>query len=100
MSASNLSAVTKAASASAISGRTRMVSIYYTSTSTASSFVLRNGSTDAGTALVTINTPAAAGAYDIILPDMGILFNQGIYIDFANSEVTSVTLFFDGGAAS
>jgi hypothetical protein len=49
---------------------------------------------------VTINTPAAAGAYDIILPDMGVVFDSGVFIDFNNAEVTSVTLFFYGGAAA
>jgi hypothetical protein len=49
--------------------------------------------------LVTINTPAAAGATDLILPDMGILFDSGVFIDVSSAEVTSVTLFFYGGAA-
>ena len=49
---------------------------------------------------MTINTPAAAGAYDIILPDMGILFDSGVYIDLADAQVLSVTLLFYGGAAA
>ena len=99
MSASNLSAVTKTSDDDAIAGRTRVVGIYYTCNATASSFVLKNGSTSAGTALVTINTPASAGAYDIIVPDMGFLFDQGVFIDFADANVLSVTLIFYGGAA-
>ena len=43
---------------------------------------------------------AAAGAYDIILPDMGVVFDSGVFIDFNNADVTSVTLFFYGGAAA
>jgi hypothetical protein len=100
MSNSNISAVTKTSDDDAISGRTRVAGIYYTCTDTASSFSLKNGSTSAGTALVTINTPGAAGAYDIILPDMGIVFDSGVFVDFNNAEVTSVTLFFYGGAAA
>ena len=100
MSSSNLSSVTKTADGAAISGRTRVIGIYYTNTGTGSSFTLRNGSTVAGTALVTINTPAAAGAGDIIIPDMGILFDEGVFIDVADVNVTSVTLFFYGGAAA
>ena len=100
MSSSNLSSVTKTADAAAISGRTRVVGIYYTCTDTGSSFSLRNGSTDAATALVTINTPAAAGSGDIIIPDMGVLFDSGVFIDVADANVTSVTLFFQGGAAA
>lgn len=100
MSNSNIQAVTKTADAHAIAGRTRVAGIYYTCSSTASSFALKNGSTSGGTALVTINTPAAAGAYDIILPDMGILFDSGVYIDLADAQVLSVTLLFYGGAAA
>lgn len=100
MSFSNLSSVTKTADAAAISGRTRVVGIYFTNTATASSFSLKNGSTSSGTALVTINTPAAAGSSDIIVPDMGILFTDGVFIDVADVNVTSVTLFFEGGAAA
>ena len=99
MSYSNLSAVTKDESDHAISGRTRVAAIYYTCSDTASSFTLKNGSTSGATALVTINTPAAAGAVDLIFPDMGVLFDQGVYIDVATADVESVTLFFYGGAA-
>jgi hypothetical protein len=99
MSNSNIQAVTKTADAHAIAGRTRIAGIYYTCTATAASFALKNGSTSSGTTLVTITTPAAAGAYDIILPDMGILFDTGVYIDVSSAEVTSVTLLFYGGAA-
>jgi len=97
--ASDISAVTKTTSDDAIGGRTRVQGIYYTCSNTASSFSLKNGTTSGGTALVTINTPAAAGGYDIIFPDDGILFTDGVYIDLASANVTSVTLLFVGGAA-
>jgi hypothetical protein len=100
MSSSNLSAVTKTADGAAISGRTRVAGIYYTCTDTGSSFSLKNGGTSGATALVTINTPASAGGTDIILPDMGVLFDNGVFIDVADANVTSVTLFFYGGAAA
>ena len=99
MSSSNIQAVTKTADGHAIAGRTRVVGIYFTNTTTGSSFSLKNGSTSSGTALITINTPAAAGASDIIIPDMGILFDTGVFIDVADANVTSVTLLFQGGAA-
>ena len=97
--ASDISAVTKTASDDAIGGRTRVQGIYYTCTNTASSFTLKNGTSSAGPVLVTINTPAAAGAVDLIFPDDGILFTDGVYIDFASVEVKSVMLLFVGGAA-
>jgi hypothetical protein len=99
MSASNIQAVTKTADAYAIAGRTRVIGVYFTNTATASSFALKNGSTSSGTALITINTPAAAGSSDLIIPDMGILFDEGVFIDVNDAQVTSVTLLFYGGAA-
>ena len=98
MSSSNIQAVTKTADAHAIAGRTRVVGMYFTNTGNAASFSLKNGSTSSGPALVTINTPAAAGASDIIIPDMGILFDEGVFIDVSGVDVTSVTLLFQGGA--
>ena len=99
MSSSNIQAVTKTADGHAIAGRTRVAGIYFTNTATAASFTLKNGSTTEGTVLLTITTPAAAGATDLILPDMGILFDSGVFIDVSGVEITSVTLFFYGGAA-
>lgn len=100
MSFSNLSAATKTADAQMVSGRTRIAGIYFTCTDSAASFSLKNGTSGSATALVTINTPAAAGAYDIVLPDMGVLFDSGVYLDVSGVDVTSVTVFFYGGAAA
>jgi len=97
--ASNLQTVTKAGAttAPAISGRTRINGIYYTCGATASVIHLHNGATGAGTAQTSIYTPASAGAYDIIIPDMGLLFKDGVYLEFS-ANVLSVTLIFEGGA--
>lgn len=100
MSFSNIQSVTKTEDASAVVGRSRVVGVYFTCTNTAASFVLKDGTTSAGTGKMTVTTPAAAGAYDIIIPDMGILFESGVYIDVSSAEVTSVTLLFEGGAAA
>lgn len=100
MSFSNLSAATKTADAQMVTGRTRIAGIYFTCTDSAASFSLKNGTSGSATALVTINTPAAAGAYDIVLPDMGVLFDGGVYLDVSGAAVTSVTVFFYGGAAA
>jgi hypothetical protein len=98
--ASDIKAVTKTANAAAISGRTRIQGIYYTCTGTGSSFDLRNGAADTATSLINIVTPAAAGAYDIMFPDNGVLFDSGVYFDKNDANVTSVTLLFCGGAAA
>ena len=100
MSSSNIQSVTKTADASAVTGRTRLLGVYFTNTDTGSSFTLKDGTTSSGTAKLTINTPAAAGAQDLMIPDMGILFEDGIYIDVNDVQVTSVTLLFEGGAAA
>jgi len=100
MSFSNIQVVTKTADASAITGRTRVVGVYFTCTNTAASFALKDGTTSSGTTRATITTPAAAGGYDLMSPDMGVLFETGVFIDVSSAEVTSVTLFFEGGAAA
>lgn len=97
---SDVKAVTKTADASAVVGRTRLQGMYFTNTATGSSFTLKNGTTTSGTGLLTIYTPASAGGADIILPNDGILFDDGIFIDVADANVTSVTLFFVGGNAA
>jgi hypothetical protein len=74
-----------------------VVGIYYTCNNTASVIHLHDNTTGAGTAQTTIYTPAAAGAYDIIVPDMGILFTQAVFLEFS-ANVLSVTLLFEGGA--
>ncbi len=98
MSASNIKSVQKTSSAAAVSGRTRLLGVYFTNTATASSIVLKDGGSS-GTARLSLLTPATAGSQDLIIPDMGILFEDGIYITFGSAEVTSVTLLFEGGAA-
>lgn len=101
MSFSNLKTVTKTADASAIVGRTRLRGFYFTCTGTAASFSLKDGTTSAGTVITTLYTPAAAGSYNMTFQDdMGILFETGVFIDVSSAEVTSVTLFFEGGVAA
>jgi len=97
MSASNIKSVQKTASAAAVAGRTRLLGVYFTNTATASSVVLKDGGSS-GTARLSLLTPASAGSQDLMIPDMGILFENGIYITFGSAEVTSVTLLFEGGA--
>jgi hypothetical protein len=98
MSFSNIKSVQKTSSDDAVSGRTRLLGVYFTNTATASSIVLKDGGSS-GTARLSLVTPASAGSQDLMIPDMGILFEDGIYITFGSAEVTSVTLLFEGGAA-
>jgi hypothetical protein len=97
--ASDLSAKTVTASGDAVNGRTRVQGVYFTTTVTGSSFTLKTGGSS-GTVLLSLTTPAAAGAHDLIIPDDGILFKDGVYVDLADANVTSVTVLFVGGAAA
>ena len=99
MSASNIKSVQKLVSSAAVSGRARLLGVYFTNTATASSVVLKDGGAG-GTTRLSLLTPASAGSQDLMIPDMGLLFENGIYIAFGSAEVTSVTLLFEGGAAA
>lgn len=97
---SDVKAVTKTADASAIVGRTRVQGLYFSNAGTESSFTLKNGTTSGGAVVLTINTPAATRNTAVSVPNDGLLFEDGCFIDFADANVTSVTLFFVGGAAA
>jgi hypothetical protein len=95
--ASDVKAKTVIASGDAVNGRTRVQGVYFTNSATASSFTLKTGGS-AGTTILDIRTPAAAGAYDLIIPDDGILATDGVYVTLADAEVKSVTVLYVGGA--
>lgn len=94
--ASDLQSVTRTGDAQMINGRTRVQAIYYVSTDTAGYIRLYDGTDSSTDPEITLATPASAGAVDLILPEAGVLFKEGIYMDLSN--VISVTLFFYGGA--
>lgn len=98
MSSSNIKSVTKTADASAVVGRSRLLGVYFTNGTVASSFSLKDGTTTGGAAKLVINTPAAAGSQNVRISDTGILFETGIFVDVADAQVLSVTLLFEGGA--
>lgn len=94
--ASDLQSVTRTGDAQMINGRTRVQAIYYVSTNTAGTIRLYDGTDNTPDPEVLLATPASVGSVDLILPDAGLLFKEGVYMDLSN--VTSVTLFFYGGA--
>jgi hypothetical protein len=62
-----------------------------TCTTTAGSVVLKdNGSS--GLAKITINTPALAEIFNILVPAEGVLFETDVYVDL--TDVSSVTVFY------
>jgi len=94
--ASDLQSVTRAGDAQMINGRTRVQAIYFVSTGSAGYIRLYDGTDSSTDPVTTVVSPASVGATDLILPDAGLLFKQGVYMDLSN--VTSVTLYFYGGA--
>jgi hypothetical protein len=75
-------------------GATRVRGMHGVSSSTAGALILRNTS-QSGTKLLEIDTPAAAGQVDPYIPDEGIRFKNGAYIDIS-AGYDSATIFFDG----
>ena len=55
------------------------------------SVVLKDGGSG-GATLVTINTPAVAEIFNILIPAEGVLFESSVYVDVTN--VASVTVFY------
>jgi hypothetical protein len=99
MSFSNIQSVQKTTTATAINGRTRLIGLYFTHTATPATLTLRSGGSG-GTVKLTMTTPASAGSQDLIIPDMGILFEDGVHATFSSAEITSATFLFEGGAAA
>ena len=75
-------------------GGTRVRGLHGVSSSTAGALIIRNGS-QSGTKLLEIDTPAAAGQVDPYIPDEGVRFKDGAYIDIG-AGYDSVSIFFDG----
>jgi hypothetical protein len=97
--ASDISSVSKTATSQAVNGRSRLAGMYFTHSATPATITLKSGGSG-GTTLMTMTSPAAAGSQDMIIPDNGILFPDGIHITLSSAEITSVTLLFVGGAAA
>jgi hypothetical protein len=75
-------------------GATRIRGMHGVSSSTAGALVIRDGS-QTGSKLLELDTPAAAGQVDPYIPDEGIRFQNGAYIDIS-AGYDSATIFFDG----
>jgi len=73
-------------------GRVRIKGLHIECGASAGSVVLKDGS--GGSTVLTINTPTAAngGAYDVVVPDQGILVKTGLYGTITNTA--SVVVFY------
>ena len=75
-------------------GRTSIRGLHGVSSSTAGSMVFRTTSTS-GSILLELDTPNQDDFIDPYIPDDGVLFDSGAYLNVGDG-VTSVTVFFDG----
>ena len=74
-------------------GRARLKGVFLTSTATAGSVDFLTTST-AGTSLFKISSVASATATrDVVIPDEGVLFKEGIYIQYTVSTFLTLTMF-------
>ena len=77
-------------------GRTRVRQLQVSSGGTAGNVEVRNASTS-GTANITLRTTATAEDNSTInIPQDGVLFKDGAYITFAETECHAATVYFDG----
>ncbi len=72
--------------------RTRVKGMYITCGTSAGSVVLSDG--QSGSVLLTVNTPTAAnaGSFYMLVPDQGILAENGLYGTVTNTA--SITVFY------
>jgi hypothetical protein len=97
--ASDISSVSKITTGQAVNGRSRLAGLYFTHSATPATITLKSGGAS-GATLMTMTSPAVAGSQDMLIPDNGILFPEGIHVTFSSAEISSVTLLFVGGAAA
>ena len=76
-------------------GRTRIRGITGTSKASAGNIVFKNTSIT-GTSLLTIPLTGAVSSIDPYIPDNGVLFDAGAYINLTAADVTGVTVYYDG----
>jgi len=76
-------------------GRTRIRGITGTSKAVAGNIVFKNTSIT-GTTLLTIPLTGAVSSIDPYIPDNGVLFNAGAYVNLTAADITGVTVYYDG----
>ena len=76
-------------------GRTRIRGLTGTSKASAGNVVFKNTSIT-GTSLLTIPLTGAVSSMDPYVPDNGVLFKAGAYINVPAASVTGATVYYDG----
>ena len=86
---------TGALTGTVFAGRTRIRGITGTSKASAGNVVFKNTSIT-GTSLLTIPLSGAVQDIDPYIPDNGVLFSAGAYINLTAASITGLTVFYDG----
>jgi len=81
--------------ATVFAGRTRIRGITGTSKASAGNIVFKNTSIT-GTSLLTIPLTGAVASIDPYIPDNGVLFKAGAYVNLTAADITGITVFYDG----
>ena len=76
-------------------GRTRIRGITGTSKASAGNVVFKNTSIT-GTSLFTVPLTGAVASIDPYVPDNGVLFKAGAYVNLTAADITGITVFYDG----
>ena len=92
--AGNVSAGVNGSAADVIfAGRSRLKGIFLTSTATAGTTNFLNTS-PSGTSIMGLSSVASATATrDVVIPDEGVVFSEGIYIQYTVSTFLTMTVF-------
>ena len=91
MMQTDVKAASNTASATFFNGPTRVKGIVVTTGASAGTLVVSDGGSG-GTAKITINTPAAAGIQNVLIPGEGVRFDSSVYVALTN--VTAATVFY------
>jgi len=86
---------TGALTGTVFAGRTRIRGLTGTSKASAGNIVFKNTSIT-GTSLLTIPLTGAVSSIDPYVPDNGVLFKAGAYVNLTAAEVTGITEYYDG----
>jgi len=76
-------------------GRTRIRGLTGTSKASAGNVVFKNTSIT-GTSLLTIPLTGAVSSIDPYVPDNGVLFKAGAYVNLTAADITGITVYYDG----
>ena len=76
-------------------GRTRIRGMQGATKAAAGNIVFKNTSIT-GTSLLTIPLTGAVSSIDPYIPDNGVLFDAGAYVNLTAADVTGVTVYYDG----